>query len=390
MSDRCRFIGAGAIKYTATWVASWLGCLTVILSPLAQAVQAAPYDVYEVVVPIDVTAKSAAVAKNEALANGETQAFSRLLERLTLLGELDRLPKFGAKGIAPFVKDISVADEKTSGVRYLAKLTVRFNRREARKLLMDMGISFAETRSKPVLVLPVYQAAGALMLFDDPNPWREAWSGLPERDNLVPLILPKGDLADIASVGAEQAIQGDQQRMTAIARRYKAGNTIIAFARLSYDLKISRPRVEMELTRYGTAARGRKETRILTAEAGETPHGLLNRGAEMLARLIEDQWKLDNLLKFDQTGVLAITIPITDLPSWLAIRQKMSVVSVVRQVDLVLLSRDEVRANLQYIGELEQLVLALEQADLHLSKEGDGWIIRPNRAPQDHKNIGQR
>jgi hypothetical protein len=58
----------------------------------------------------------------------------------------------------------------------------------------------------------------------------------------------------------------------------------------------------------------------------------------------------------------------------------------VRQVDLVLLSREEVRANIQYIGELEQLILALEQADLRLSKEGDEWILRLNRASQEQSS----
>jgi hypothetical protein len=363
-----------------------MGGLAFVLSPPVMTAHAAPYDVYEVAVPVDVTAKSAATAKKEALATGELLAFSRLLERLTLLDDLDRLPHLGQRGIAPFVNNISLADEKTSGVRYLAKLTVRFKREEVRKILMDLGILFAETRSKPVLVLPVYQAAGALMLFDDPNPWREAWSGLPERDNLVPLNLPKGDLTDIAAVGAEQAVQGDQQRLNAIARRYKVGDTIVAFARLSLDLRTSRPRVEMDLTRYGPTSAGRKETRTLLAKAGETPQGLLNRGAEILARLIEDQWKLDNLLKFDQTGVAAVTVPIANLPSWLAVRKSLSQVSVVRQVDLVLLSREEVRANIQYIGELEQLILALEQADLRLSKDGDEWILRRNRATQGQSN----
>ena len=142
----------------------------------------------------------------------------------------------------------------------------------------------------------------------------------------------------------------------------------------------------MDLTRYGPTSAGRKETRTLLAKAGETPQGLLNRGAEILARLIEDQWKLDNLLKFDQTGVVAVTVPIANLPSWLAVRKSLSQVSVVRQVDLVLLSREEVRANIQYIGELEQLILALEQADLRLSKDGDEWILRRNRATQGQSN----
>ncbi|MEQ8194391.1 MAG: DUF2066 domain-containing protein [Rhodospirillales bacterium] len=359
--------------------------LAVALLVFVSGPAAARYDVYEVAVPIDVTAQSAAEAKTEALAGGERRAFTRLLERLTLLQDRDRLPQLGPQGIATFVKDISVADEKTSGVRYLAKLTVRFKRREIRKLLIDLNIPFAETPSKPALVLPVYQAAGALMLFDDPNPWREAWAGLPERGNLVPLILPQGDLSDIAAIGAEQAVQGDTQRLEAIAARYKAGDVLVAFARLSLDIKTSRPRTEAELIRYGGTGRVMRLTSALTAEPGETPQGLLNRTAELQARQIEDQWKRDNLLQFDQSGVVAVTVPIETLKSWIGIRRSLAGVSVLRQIDLVMLSREEVRANLIYLGELEQLILALEQADLRLSKEGDGWILRPLRAAQGQK-----
>ena len=101
MSDRCRFIGAGAIKYTAIWVASWLGCLTVILSPLAQAVQAAPYDVYEVVVPIDVTAKSAAVAKTEALANAAAEVAEAQLKVESLQEEHQQAKRAAPGPAAP-------------------------------------------------------------------------------------------------------------------------------------------------------------------------------------------------------------------------------------------------------------------------------------------------
>ncbi|MEX2450823.1 MAG: DUF2066 domain-containing protein [Rhodospirillales bacterium] len=378
MIDRCRFIGAGAARRIALGLVFWAA---VLAAGPAQARD----DVYEVVVPVDVTAQSASEAKTEALADGEREAFIRLLERLTLLEDRGRLPQLGPQGITTLVRDISVDDEKTSGVRYLAKLTVRFKREEIRKLLIDLNIPFAETPSKPALVLPVYQAAGTLMLFDDPNPWREAWAGLPERGNLVPLMLPKGDLSDIAAIGAEQAVQGDRQRLEAIAGRYRAGDVLVAFARLGLDLKTSRPRLDAELVRYGGTDRVQRLTNALTAGPGETPQGLLNRAAKLQARLIEDHWKLDNLMRFDQTGVIAVTIPIPDLKSWIGIRRNLAGVSIVRQVDLVLLSRNEVRANLIYLGRLEQLILALEQSDLHLSKGGDGWILRPLRATQGQK-----
>jgi hypothetical protein len=163
-------------------------------------------------IKVDVTAASTAVARDKALAMGERAAFRELLERLTLRVDHPRLPAFSANDIAAFVTDFEVAEEKASAVRYLATLNYNFKADDVRRLLIDRQIAFAETTSKPVLVLPVYQAAGFLLLWDDPNPWRKAWTERPEKFSLVPSILPKGDLPDIAMIGPEQAVAGDDQR----------------------------------------------------------------------------------------------------------------------------------------------------------------------------------
>jgi hypothetical protein len=48
---------------------------------------------------------------------------------------------------------------------------------------------------------------------------------------------------------------------------------------------------------------------------------------------------------------------------------------VIRRIDLVLMSLDEVRVNLHHFGSPDQLVLALEQADLLLTWKGDESIL---------------
>jgi len=331
-------------------------------------------------IKVDVTATSVAEARSKALAEGERQAFRHLLERLTLRGDHVRLPDFNARDIATFVRDFAVAEEKASDVRYLATLNYRFKPGDVRRLLLDMGISFAETVSKPVLVLPVYNAAGALLLWDDPNPWREAWASMPDRGNLVPTMLPKGDLADIALIGPEQAVDGDEQRLTEIARRYDAGDTLVANASLNMDRGV--PDLQVEVTRYGETMNGQTVIRNFRAGEDETLDQITIRAAEELVRSIEDNWKVDNLLQFDQQAVVAVKIKIGGLPDWLKIRERLEGVAVIRRSDLVILSLDEVRVNLHYIGDPEQLDLALRQADLRLVQEGDGWVLESTSANQ--------
>lgn len=352
--------------------------ISILLPPLlgVRAALAQVRDVFEVKgVAVDVTADTAAAARVQALADGERIAYGRLLRRLVPIVKQHQLPDLGSGAVAQLVKDFSVAEEKTSSVRYLAKLDIRFKGEEIRRLLIDYAIPFAETPSKPLLVLPVYQEAGALLLFDDPNPWRDAWGKGAAGDGLVPLVLPLGDLADIAAIGAEQAISGDGQRLSAVARRYGAGDTLVAHATLRLDPLSRRPNVEVYLTRYGSALQEQTFVKSYTSKGEENLGDLLARAAADLSRQVQDNWKNDNLLRFTRQAVVAVTVRIGGLGDWLAVRERLGRVAVIRKAELVLLSRDEVRVNLHYIGEPEQLSLALEQADLAISRDGDDWIL---------------
>jgi hypothetical protein len=337
-------------------------------------------------VDVDVTAETAAAAREQALRDGEARAFRRLLERLTLRVDHGYLPDLGVREIEGYVKDFSIAEEKTSSVRYLARLNVRFKAENIRRLLIESGLPFAETPSKPVLVLPVYQAAAALLLWDDPNPWFDAWKMLSAADGLVPLELPLGDLADIAAIGAEQAIDGDVQRLSAIGHRYGAGDTLVARAILGVDPGGGTARVEVYVTRYGSGLDQKTTVSTFAAEVGESREVLLRRAAGEVARQIEDAWKEATVLRFEESAVIAVTVPIDGLGAWLQVRRRLAGVATVRRIDLVLLSRDEVRINLHYIGEPEQLILALEQTDLVLYEESGSWFLEPAGASSDARD----
>ena len=335
-------------------------------------------DVFEVRdVAVDVTAETAAQAREQAYAEGEAGAFRTLLERLTLRIEHEGLPKLKADEIASYIKDFSVADEKTSSVRYLARLSFRFKHEEVRALLNDFGFSFAETVSKPVLVLPVFQNLGALILWDEPNPWRDAWAARPKRDGLVPTLLPLGDLADIAAIGAEQAMDGDLQRLAAIAGRYGASDTLVVFGVLRVDAAKARQVLDVYFTRYGRQLKEQTEVVSFPQEKDEPIPRLLARAAEELISIVEDNWKRDNLLQFERAGEIPVVLPISGLKDWLRVRKQLGGVAVIRRAEMVLLSRERVRLILHFIGETSQLALALEQADLALVQEGGKWFLGP-------------
>ncbi len=376
MTDRRIFLGPARGFVPALFL--WLAWSPFFVGSAQAQAQAQAEEVFEVRdVAVDVTAETAAKAREQARAEGEAKAFQTLLERLTLRIEHKGLPRLAAGEISTYVKDFSVADEKTSSVRYLARLTFRFKPREVRELLIESGFSFAETVSKPVLVLPVFQSAGALILWDDPNPWRQAWAARPKKQSLVPTLLPTGDLADIAAIGAEQAMDGDQQRLAAIANRYGASDTLVVFGVLRVEAAKARRVLDVYFTRFGRQLKEQTEVIGFPQDKDETVAALLARAAQELTYVVEDNWKRDNLLRFDRSGMITVVVAITGLGDWLRVRDRLGGVAVIRRAEMVLLSKVRVRLNLHFIGETGQLALALEQADLSLAQEDGEWLLGP-------------
>ncbi len=359
------------------WVVAVIGML------LVSGARANVFEVRDVAV--DVTAETAASAREAALADGEAMAFRRLLERLTLSEDHGQLPQLAPAEITEYVSDFSVSGEKTSAVRYLARLHFRFKPAEIRDLLRGAGLQFAETPSKPVLVLPVYQPASGLVLWEDPNPWRDAWSRRQSGGGLVHLALPLGDLGDINALSVQQAVRGEVAALGKLAERYKAGDTVVAYARVGLNPGGAGQRIDVSMTRFSPHRDPETNLLAVEQEQGETAEDLLIRGADAIADLLEDTWKRENLLIGGEAGVTAVTIPITGLGDWIDVRKRLKGVAVVRQIETVLMSLDEVRVNLHYVGASEQLQTALGQSDLALVREEQEWVLYPAGAVQGSK-----
>ena len=326
-------------------------------------------------VAVDVTAETAAAASFQARAQGQRRALDRLLRRITLSAYYARHPDLANDAIATLVQDLVVQEEKTSSTRYIAKLTFRFKRDEVRRLLRREGIPFTETRAKPVLVLPVYEAAGAQFLWDEPNPWRAAWNRHPaEPDSLLPLVLPKGDLADVGAIGPTQALAGDATRLGEIGARYGVEDTLVAHATLTVDFASDAPRLDITLKRFGRSG----DSVIVDGLAGRSGQGtaaLLSAGVARVVERVRERWKRDTVLRFGDESRLSVAVPLRDLAEWLAIRERLRAVAVVSRVELSELSRNRAQIILHFLGAPAQLVLSLAQNDLDLTRDDGFWTL---------------
>jgi len=344
--------------------------------------RAAEADIFTVrAVDVDVTAETAAAAREQALAEGHVAALRRLLERLLPSEYLYRAPDVPAPQVAPMVQDFGVDDERTSDVRYLASLTFRFKPDAIRELLRRSGLAHAETQSKAVVIVPIFGPAGQALLWEEGNPWRLAWTQRPPGDGLVPLVVPLGDLADIATLDVGRALAGDPQATAALARRYGAEDAVVTQAVLQGD-----PETGNTTLQVGTTRLDQQSQQTLIENYMQQPEedlaALLARAVDAVDRQIQEAWKRDNLLRPGSQRMLTVTVPHDGLPEWLEVKRRLRGVAAVQRSDVIVVSRGRSELRLTYAGTESQLARALAQSDLSLSPDpqGGGWRLRLARA----------
>ena len=326
-------------------------------------------------VGVDATAEDANAAREIALGAGMRDALERLLKRIAPREHYARLPNPSPEEVAGLVYGIEVHNERTSVTRYLASLTVSFAGDSIRGLLQAAGVPFTETPARPALVLPVYSSAGARILWDDPNPWRAAWDDVVGRDTLAPVVLPNGDLTDVALIGAAQAVAGDRARLDAIANRYGVLDVLVAEATVRFEIGSRTPSVDVVLRRSGASGEG-VTIEGYRGQPGETVPELLARAVQEIANGREERWKRETLLQFGTQDSLIATVPIANLGEWVRVRRLLEEAPEVRIVDLMELSPGSAQVGVTFFGDSGRLVLALAQRDLVLGQEDGFWVLR--------------
>ena len=327
-------------------------------------------------VAVDETSESAAAARDIALAKGQQAAFRRLIERIVPVADQTRVPPLTQGAQVELISGIDVEGEKASQVRYLATLTVRFNRSAVRNLLRGQGIQFAETPGKPLVVLPVYRTAGTLQLWDSSNAWLAAWKALPPRDALLPLIVPQGNATDTAEISPRQALNGEETRLAAVAVRYRAAGVVLAVATLRRDDAARVNVVEVAVSRFGARTADSISVRSFSGNPATTEEALLATAALSVRTDVIEGWKRENLLRFGERRDLIAVAPLSGLADWVSLRDRIGDIASVERVEMMSLSRREATVRVIYFGDESQLATAFAQRDMELKQGSIDWRLR--------------
>jgi hypothetical protein len=333
-------------------------------------------DPYTATVKVDATADNAADARRLARIDGQRKALDAVVAKLSGSTDTSKLPRLDDNAITSLVDSFEVADEHMSAVRYLADYTFHFRAAKIRRLMRDAGIGRAEAAAKALVILPVYRDGAAPVLWDDPNPWREAWAKRPAGSGPVRLVVPLGGVADLSTLDAQQAVSGDAQALQAIAQQNGGNAALVALATPErQDGRLAALAIEIKRYEQGRLADSQSER--VEAKPGESSEALIARAANALAGGLESgNGKLADA-NAQAAASLTASVPITDLGEWVAMRQRLAAVPAVRKVELLSLSRREAKIAITYRGTPDELKSSLAGADLELGGGDPAWRLLP-------------
>jgi hypothetical protein len=348
---------------------------------------------------VDARADTAVKARETARVEGQRRALAAIAEHLSGGGAPVTPPKLDDKTITDLVASFEVANERMSAVRYIADYTFHFRPAETRRVLGIAAASagavepspkpsaddrpatpnMAEPDAKATVIVPVYQSAGQAVLWDDPNPWREAWEHAPAASGHA--AVPLGDAGDVAAIDAEKASAGDVDAIATLARRNGGEGAVVALAALQGSP--DRPTgLDVRLRRYRGGRLVDTRSEGFSASPGESTADLLRRAVAAIAPKIETGRETQASppaaslsAPREQGQTLTAVLPLDSLEDWLRARERLQAVPAIRNITVSALSRQEATVAIDYTGTFEQLKSELAKISLGLVRRESQWQL---------------
>ena len=341
-------------------------------------------DPYSATVPVDATSDTAAKARDLARLDGQRRALAAVVDRLAGGPGKAKPPKLNDSQITDLVTNFEVANEKMSAVRYVADYTFHFRPADVKKALRSAGIAIAEPNTggtvaaadaKPIVVLPVYQSVAGAVLWEDPNPWRDAWADRQAGSGAAKLMVPMGDGGDLGAIDADKARAGDSAALAEIARKYAADETLTVAAVQRPGTGDAPGGVDVTVRRFRLGQAGDAHSDSVERNPGEGDDAFFRRAVAQIAGDIDSGWKNVKEPRVDQLGSIVATLRVSGLDDWIRVRDRVAALPAVRKIEVRSLSRQEATIELRYVGGLDQLKASLAEIKLGLEGGDPTWRI---------------
>jgi hypothetical protein len=343
-------------------------------------------------VAVDVTADSAAKARDQAIAEAQRAAFTQLLERLGAAETLG--DKLGNDDLATLVQNFEVRNERSSSVRYLGTFAVQFRPGAVRSFLNKHNASFSDAQGKPVIVLPVVKNGDSILLWEEQTRWQKLWSKAAHDGGRVPVIVPAGSAEDKTLLSAADAAAGKADPIKSLIDKYKAGGAVVAVLNGSADNPA--PGFTVDLQHFANDIEDGSEVEHITLAGTADKNAvdaLLTQGIKQIRAEIEKDSREEQkrppapaaapvsvsaMLDEETIARLPVTVQFATLAEFADVQRRLLATPGVRRVDVLSVGRGATEIELGFTGTPQDIQAAAAQHNLRLNQDilSGQWMLK--------------
>lgn len=320
---------------------------------------------YSADVTVDVTAENAAAAREIAMSRANRQAVSAVAANFTTREGVTVLNKLTDDQLLNFIKETTVLEEKTSNVRYMAKLRITANDRILRQYLQEKNVPLVVASSAEVIVIPVFREGPDMpaLLWEVENPWRIAWDQTPPTVGSVRFFVPAADTVPFLT-NAEQALSLDPELFKQLTTVNNGGETYVAEAYYNGDDALSVSIINPQ--------NGKRQ---VFSVSGPRTSELFRQAARETGMRIADELKGRSIVTSTEPSSITVLYKFKTLSSWLKTEEKISAVTAVEDIRVNAIGNGRIQFQVNYIGDLETLRGALQSHHLQLTESGEYFTL---------------
>ncbi|MGD9639105.1 MAG: DUF2066 domain-containing protein [Alphaproteobacteria bacterium] len=328
-------------------------------------------------IAVDVTADTASKARDDAMNDVRVNAFNKILKRILLPQDLVKLPEFLPEQIFSMIKEVTVIEEKTSAVRYIAKLSISFDGEAIKKMLSEAFVPFIVETSNPSLILPIYSVSGKRsLLWEESNPWFKLWSDNVSQAVVVPMVMPYGELLDISTLSASKALRYDDDALTAIAQNYNVDNIFIVRATSYEGLEA---RVEVEVSSYNVKTKQKnvfEQPITIYREPDDDFKQVLKQALNLTIDEIENKWKEEKSVFFSIDSNMILIAKTETLANLNKIIKMLEKIPLVQNLQVQATTKDKVQLNLSFAGNISNIINNIAKNGYDAEFNRGYWILK--------------
>ncbi|MAF31003.1 MAG: hypothetical protein CMF60_02220 [Magnetococcales bacterium] len=175
--------------------------------------------------------------RERALTKVKKEALGRLLKQITPRKTWGVHSQIIAQANIDNLFYKAVIDQEEITNHYQASVHVFYRQSAVRDLLARYGVPYSKSTGGRVMLLPLYEYASNLVMWESQNPVKEALQKAIKSSAFFEYVFPKGTVAERNKLSAKLAMYGAGDVITDVAKAYDAEAAVVVYVKISerYD-----------------------------------------------------------------------------------------------------------------------------------------------------------